>query len=153
MVHYYGNYDYNKHYDFIKSDEAKEIFLNLKKEEWLNKNQGYDKEDLRKYFSYDEEKKSIVKDFILPCSVCQDHIENLRKHEKNRSYERYYRDLDEFQSEFVKTISLKKGLDPEYIYEHWQAEKLRFFDEMDRNCKDKNNEKYCKQNEFILDSL
>lgn len=154
-------YNYNKHYDFIKSNEAKDIFLKLEKEKYLregDENDGvefyYEEEDFKKYFSYDdEEKKSIVKDFMFGNMVCQESMETLRELENNCSYERFYRDFDEFQSELIKTLSLKKDLDPEYIYEHWQVEKLRFFNEMYRVCKDKNNEKYEHENSFVLDSL
>lgn len=145
-------YEYEKHYDFIKSDEAKEIFLNLKKEIWLKSN-FYDEEDLKRHFSYDEEKKDIVEHFALLCSGWGDRIKISRKQEYQNRMKLSYQDFEKFESEFVNQLSMKKKLDPEYIYEHWQAEKLRFLDEMDRVCKDKNNEKYYKQNEFILDSL
>lgn len=142
-------YDYKKHYDFIKSDEAKDIFLNLEKENWLKVNQDYDEEDLREIFSYDEEKKSIVKHFMLVGITCQDSMEILREQNKHSSY----RDYHKFTSDFLRTLSLKKDLDPEYIYEHWQVEKLRFFDEMDRVVVDEDNEEYDHPNDFIFDSL
>ena len=142
-------YDYKKHYDFIKSDEAKDIFLNLEKANWLKVNQDYDEEDLREIFSYDEEKKSIVKDFMLVGITCQDSMEILREQNKHSSY----RDYHKFTSDFLRTLSLKKDLDPEYIYEHWQVEKLRFFDEMDRVVVDEDNEEYDHPNDFIFDSL
>ena len=142
-------YDYKKHYDFIKSDEAKDIFLNLEKEEWLRVNQDYQEEDLREIFSYDEEKKSIVKHFMLVGITCQDSLEILREQNKHSSY----RDYHKFTSDFLRTLSLKKDLDPEYIYEHWQVEKLRFFDEMDRVVVDEDNEEYDHPNGFIFDSL
>ena len=142
-------YDYKKHYDFIKSDEAKDIFLNLEKEEWLRVNQDYQEEDLREIFSYDEEKKSIVKHFMRIGITCQDSMEILREQNKHSSY----RDYHKFTSDFLRTLSLKKDLDPEYIYEHWQVEKLRFFDEMDRVVVDEDNEEYDHPNGFIFDSL
>ena len=142
-------YEAKKHYDFIKSDEAKEIFLNLEKENWLIKAQGYEKEDLQDRFVFDEEKKAIVKSFISDCAVCKGANMILRQQQDYFSY----KDFNKFMPELVENLSLKKELDPDYVFEHWQVEMLRFFDEMDRICEDDNNDEFDHPNSYIFASL
>ena len=143
-------YNYNRHYDFIKSDEAKDIFLNLEKEKWLKESEQYhyEEEDLKKHFSYDEEKKSIVEDFMFHCKLRHTALKIFREHEKNSTY----LDFNKLKSNIIEAISSKKNIDPEYIYEHWQVEKLRFFDEMDWVC-DYGDSEVFSCYEFIFDSL
>lgn len=126
-------YNYEKHYDFIKSDEAKDIFLNLEKEKYLKSEQNFEEEVLRKHFSYDEEKKSIVESFMIDCFLCQEHRGNFLKLEQEHEnlLKLSHPDFPDLEkAQLVQNLNRKKNIDPEYIYEHWQVEKLRFFDEM-----------------------
>lgn len=61
-----------KHYDFIKTDEARDIFLNLEKKKWLIEEYGVDEDSsVLERFSFDEEKRQIVKDFCSDNAVCK----------------------------------------------------------------------------------
>lgn len=149
-MEHYVIYNYEKHYDFIKSDEAKDIFLNLEKEKYLKESEQYhyEEEDLKRYFSYDEEKKSIVESFMRICRIAQMNIRFSRENEEALSEHNF----NKFKSNLIERLSSKNYLDPEYIYEHWQVEKLRFFDDMDLFCEYGDSEE-CSYDEFIFDSL
>lgn len=107
-------------YDFIKTEEAKQIFIKLEKKRMLLEDyecgpNGRDY-DLDNIFTFeDEEKKEMVERFLLRNKVISGCITDVEKYYNNWSDKRI--------SEVVtQSIGLKKTIDPEYIYETWLVE-------------------------------
>lgn len=114
-------------YDFIKTEEAKQIFIKLEKKRMLLKDyecgpDGRDY-DLDNIFTFeDEEKKEMVERFLLRNKVISGCITDVEKYYINWSDKRI--------SEVVtQSIGLKKTIDPEYIYETWLVESRKLENE------------------------
>lgn len=70
-------------YDFIKSEEAKEIYLKLEKRRMFKKYSGWNDSTLDKIFIFeDEEKKKMVERFIFEAKVPYQGFETVEKVEK-----------------------------------------------------------------------
>lgn len=114
-------------YDFIKSEEAKRIFIKLEKKRMLLEDyecgpDGRDY-DLDNVFTFeDEEKKEMVERFILRGKVISQSIDDAEKN--------YIVWSDKRISEVInQSIGLKKTIDPEYIYETWLVESRKLKNE------------------------
>lgn len=106
-------------YDFIKSEEAKEIYLKLEKRRMFKEYSRWDDRDLDKYFIFeDEEKKKMVERFVFEAKVPYQGFETVEKIEKG-SLEM---DLARFNDLLNSITQLKKDLDPDYVYDHWLVE-------------------------------
>lgn len=106
-------------YDFIKSEEAKEIYLKLEKRRMFKKYSGWNDSTLDKIFIFeDEEKKKMVERFIFEAKVPYQGFETVEKIEKG-SLEM---DLARFNDLLNSIMQLKKDLDPDYVYDHWLVE-------------------------------
>ncbi|HGD5216046.1 TPA: hypothetical protein ACI5GD_002018 [Streptococcus pneumoniae] len=143
-----------KHYDFIKTDEARDIFLNLEKKKWLIEEYGVDEDSsVLEHFSFDEEKRKIVENFCSDNAVCK----KARKLFKEQlfSYAFYNPVIEPYfkrEERFLDMLKTKNEIDPEYIYEKWQVEKEKFFDQIDLVCLDEDSI-YDTVTDFILATL
>lgn len=106
-------------YDFIKSEEAKEIYLKLEKRRMFKEYSGWDDPHLDKFFIFeDEEKKKMVERFVLEAKVPYQGFETVEKFEKG-SLEM---DLGRFKNLLNSITQLKEDLDPDYVYDKWLVE-------------------------------
>lgn len=120
-------------YNFIKSEEAKEIYIKLEKRRMFKEYSRWDDRDLDKYFIFeDEEKKKMVERFVFEAKVPYQGFESVEKVEKG-SFET---DLSRFKDLFNSTMELKKDLDPDYVYDKWLVESRKLKRECSylRNC-------------------
>lgn len=112
--------DIEENYDFLKSDEAKQIFLNLEKIEYVKKEEILDEEDFKEWrdsmLPTDDEKQSLVEHLVTLGWGMQKGMES--DEEKNN-----YKDL-------LLTLKMKEEIDPDYIYENWIYEKEKMFYKM-----------------------
>lgn len=107
-----------EYYDFIKSEEAKQIFIKLERKRMLKEDYGCD-DDLDSIFIFeDEEKKKMVERFIFEAKVPYQGFETIKKIEKG-SLEI---NLSRFKDLYHSTMVLKRELDPDYIYDKWLVE-------------------------------
>lgn len=114
-------------YNFIKSEEAKQIYVQLEKKRMLLEDyecgpNGRDY-DLDNIFTFeDEEKKEMVERFLLRNEVISQSIADVEK---------YHIDWPDKRTRDVVTqsIGLKKTIDPEYIYETWLVESRKLKNE------------------------
>ena len=112
-------------YDFIKTEEAKQIFIKLEKKRMLLKDYECDSDDydLDNIFTFeDEEKKEMVERFILRGKVISLTIADAEKHYIDWSNKR----IGEVVAD---AMGLKNIIDPEYIYETWLAESRKLKNE------------------------
>lgn len=106
-------------YNFIKSEEAKQIYVQLEKRRMFKEYSRWDDRDLDKYFIFeDEEKKKMVERFVFEAKVPYQGFESVEKVEKG-SFET---DMSRFKDFFNSTMELKKDLDPDYVYDKWLVE-------------------------------
>lgn len=106
-------------YEFIKSEEAKEIYIKLEKRRMFKEYSRWDDRDLDKYFIFeDEEKKKMVERFVFEAKVPYQGFESVEKVEKG-SFET---DMSRFKDLFNSTMELKEDLDPDYVYDKWLVE-------------------------------
>lgn len=106
-------------YDFIKSEEAKQIYIKLERERMLKEKYVDDEDDLDSIFTFeDEEKKKMVERFIFEARVPYQGFETVEKIEKGRLEVnlRHAKDL------INSTMDLKMEIDPDYIYDTWLVE-------------------------------
>lgn len=72
-------------YDFIKSEEAKQIYIKLERERMLKEKYEDDEDDLDSIFTFeDEEKKKMVERFVFEARVPYQGFETVEKIEKGR---------------------------------------------------------------------
>lgn len=103
-------------YDFIKSEEAKQIYIQLERERMLKEES---EDDLDSVFTFeDEEKKKMVERFVFEARVPYQGFETVEKIEKGRLEVnlRHAKDL------INSTMDLKMEIDPDYIYDTWLVE-------------------------------
>lgn len=106
-------------YEFIKSEEAKEIYIKLEKRRMFKDYSGWDDPRLDKFFIFeDEEKKKMVERFVLEAKVPYQGFETVEKFEKG-SLEM---DLGRFKKLLNSITQLKEDLDPDYVYDNWLVE-------------------------------
>lgn len=106
-------------YDFIKSEEAKQIYIKLERERMLKEKYEDDEDDLDSIFTFeDEEKKKMVERFVFEARVPYQGFETVEKIEKGRLEVnlRHAKDL------INSTMDLKMEIDPDYIYDTWLVE-------------------------------
>lgn len=106
-------------YDFIKSEEAKQIYIQLERERMLKEKYVDDEDDLDSIFTFeDEEKKKMVERFVFEARVPYQGFETVEKIEKGRLEVnlRHAKDL------INSTMDLKMEIDPDYIYDTWLVE-------------------------------
>lgn len=106
-------------YDFIKSEEAKQIYIKLERERMLKEKCEDDEDDLDSIFTFeDEEKKKMVERFVFEARVPYQGFETVEKIEKGRLEVnlRHAKDL------INSTMDLKMEIDPDYIYDTWLVE-------------------------------
>ena len=111
--------DIEENYDFLKSAEAKQIFLNLEKVEYVQKEEILDKEDFKAWrdsLLLDDEKQSLVEHLVTLGWGMQRGMES--NEEKNNN------------KDLLLTLKLKEEIDPDYIYENWLYEKEKMFHKM-----------------------
>lgn len=111
--------DIEENYDFLKSAEAKQIFLNLEKVEYVQKEEILDEEDFKEWRNsllLNDEKKSLVEHLVTIGWGMHQGMES--SEEKDN-----YKDL-------LLTLKLKEEIDPDYIYENWLYEKEKMFYKM-----------------------
>lgn len=111
--------DIEENYDFLKSAEAKQIFLNLEKIEYVKKEEILDEDDFvewRDSMLLNDEKQSLVEHLVTLGWAMQKGMES--DEEKDN-----YKDL-------LLTLKLKEEIDPDYIYENWCYEKEKMFYKM-----------------------
>lgn len=112
--------DIAENYDFLKSDEAKQIFLNLEKIEYVKKEEILDEEDFKEWrdsmLPTDDEKQSLVEHLVTLGWGMQKGMES--DEEKNNN------------KDLLLTLKLKEDIDPDYIYENWVYEKEKMFYKM-----------------------
>ena len=108
-----------ENYDFLKSAEAKQIFLNLEKVEYVQKEEILDEEDFKEWrdsmLPTDDEKQSLVEHLVTLGWGMQKGMES--------SEENNNKDL-------LLTLKMKEDVDPDYIYENWLYEKEKMFYKM-----------------------
>lgn len=103
-------------YDFIKSEEAKQIYIQLERERMLKEES---EDDLDSVFTFeDEEKKKMVERFVFEARVPYQGFETVEKIEKGRLEVNLRRAKDLINS----TMDLKMEIDPDYIYDTWLVE-------------------------------
>ncbi|MFS9081005.1 hypothetical protein QM920_09955 [Streptococcus mitis] len=112
--------DVTDNYDFLKSDEAKQIFLNLKKIEFVEEHEFFDEDDFVEWrdsmLPTDDEKQYLVARLSTAGWTLQDGRDLAeQKCNKNR---------------LLEVLQLKEDLDPDYIYENWLYEKEKMFSKM-----------------------
>lgn len=106
-------------YEFIKSEEAKEIYIKLEKRRMFKDYSGWDDPRLDKFFIFeDEEKKKMVESFVFEAKVPYQGFETVEKFEKG-SLEM---DLGRFKNLLNSITQLKEDLDPDYVYDKWLVE-------------------------------
>ena len=109
-----------ENYDFLKSDEAKQIFLNLEKVEYVQKEEILDEEDFKEWrdsmLPTDDEKQSLVEHLVTLGWGMQRGMES--NEEKNNN------------KDLLLALKLKEEIDPDYIYENWLYEKEKMFHKM-----------------------
>lgn len=106
-------------YNFIKSEEAKQIYIKLERERMLKEKYEDDEDDLDSIFTFeDEEKKKMVERFVFEARVPYQGFETVEKIEKGRLEVnlRHAKDL------INSTMDLKMEIDPDYIYDTWLVE-------------------------------
>ena len=111
--------DIEENYYFLKSAEAKQIFLNLEKVEYVQKEEILDKEDFKAWrdsLLLDDEKQSLVEHLVTLGWGMQRGMES--NEEKNNN------------KDLLLTLKLKEEIDPDYIYENWLYEKEKMFHKM-----------------------
>lgn len=112
--------DIEENYDFLKSSEAKQIFLNLEKIEYVKKEEILDEDDFVEWrdsmLPTDDEKQSLVEHLVTLGWAMHQGMES--SEEKDN-----YKDL-------LLTLKLKEEIDPDYIYENWVYEKEKMFYKM-----------------------
>lgn len=115
-------------YDFIKSEEAKEIYIKLEKRRMFKEYSKWDDRDLDKFFIFeDEEKKKMVERFVSEAEVTYQVFRIVGKVEKVEKgplefYSGHFKDL------LNSALELKRNLDPDYVYDKWLVEshKLKY---------------------------
>lgn len=102
-------------YEFIKSEEAKQIYIALERKRLLKEDYEFDY-DLNKVFIFkDEEKKKMVERFIFEAKVPYLAFETIEKKFIDMDYRRLKSLLD-------SAMELKMSIDPDSIYEKWLVE-------------------------------
>ena len=106
-------------YDFIKTEEAKQIYIKLERERMLKENSEDDEDDLDSIFTFeDEEKKKMVERFVFEARVPYQGFETVEKIEKGLLEVNLRRAKDLLNS----AMDLKMEIDPDYIYDKWLVE-------------------------------
>lgn len=109
-----------ENYDFLKSDEAKQIFLNLEKVEYVQEEEILDEDDFVEWrdsmLPTDDEKQSLVEHLVTLGWGMQRGMES--NEEKNNN------------KDLLLALKLKEEIDPDYIYENWLYEKEKMFHKM-----------------------
>ena len=111
--------DIEENYDFLRSNEAKQIFLNLEKAEYVQKEEILDEEDFKEWrdsLLLDNEKQSLVEHLVTLGWGMQRGMES--NEEKNNN------------KDLLLALKLKEEIDPDYIYENWLYEKEKMFHKM-----------------------
>jgi hypothetical protein len=111
--------DIEENYDFLKSDEAKQIFLNLEKIEYVEKEEILDEEDFKEWRNsllLNDEKQSLVDHLVTLGWGMQKGMESSEEKNNNK--------------DLLLTLKLKEEIDPDYIYENWLYEKEKMFHKM-----------------------
>lgn len=111
--------DIEENYDFLRSDEAKQIFLNLEKVEYVQKEEILDEEDFKEWrdsLLLDNEKQSLVDHLVTLGWGMHQGIESSEEKNNNK--------------DLLLTLKLKEDIDPDYIYENWLYEKEKMFYKM-----------------------
>ncbi len=115
-------------YDFIKTEEAKDIALLLMKKAQLQKFYNYSAEVLDKIFAplYDIEKAEQVYMFCLQLEDCKLRLQKAKSdyHQKEEIPELFR------SSTLYAALRLKIDLDPDYVYEQFLALQEKFSDEV-----------------------
>lgn len=111
--------DIEENYDFLKSDEAKQIFLNLEKIEYAEKEEILDEEDFKEWRNsllLNDEKQSLVQHLVTIGWGMQKGMESSEEKNNNKR--------------LLETLKMKEDVDPDYIYENWLYEKEKMFYKM-----------------------
>lgn len=102
-------------YDFIKTEEAKKIYIVLERKRMLKEDCEYDL-DIDSIIGFkDEEKKKMVERFIFEATVPYQLFESIEKKFIDLDYRRV-------KSLLNSAMELKMRIDPDYIYEKWLVE-------------------------------
>lgn len=102
-------------YDFIKTEEAKLIYIGLERKRMLKEDCECDL-DVDSIIGFkDEEKKKMVERFIFEATVPYQLFESIEKKFIDLDYRRVKSLLD-------SAMELKMRIDPDYIYEKWLVE-------------------------------
>lgn len=102
-------------YDFIKTEEAKLIYIGLERKRLFKEDCEYDL-DIDSIIGFkDEEKKKMVERFIFEATVPYQVFEGIEKKFIDLDYRRVKSLLD-------SAMELKMRIDPDYIYEKWLVE-------------------------------
>lgn len=102
-------------YDFIKTEEAKKIYIVLESKRMLKEDCEYDL-DIDSIIGFkDEEKKKMVERFIFEATVPYQLFESIEKKFIDLGYRRV-------KSLLNSAMELKMKIDPDYIYEKWLVE-------------------------------
>lgn len=102
-------------YDFIKTEEAKLIYILLERKRMLKEDCEYDL-DIDSIIGFkDEEKKKMVERFIFEATVPYQLFESIEKKFIDLDYRRV-------KSLLNSAMELKMRIDPDYIYEKWLVE-------------------------------
>lgn len=102
-------------YDFIKSEEAKKIYIVLERKRLFKEDCEYDL-DIDSIIGFkDEEKKKMVEEFIFEATVPYQVFEGIEKKFIDLGYRRV-------KSLLNSAMELKMRIDPDYIYEKWLVE-------------------------------
>lgn len=119
--------EYKYDYDFIKTEEAKDIALLLMKKAQLEKFYNYSAEEVNEIFTplYDVEKANQVYIFCLQMEDCKKSVKEAKSdYEKNVLPELIGR------SALYAALKLKIDYDPDYVYEQFLALQEKFNDEV-----------------------
>lgn len=111
--------DIEENYDFLRSDEAKQIFLTLEKIEYVKKEEILDEEDFKEWrdsLLLDDEKQSLVDHLVTLGWGMQQGMKSSEEKNNNK--------------DLLLTLKLKEEIDPDYIYENWLYEKEKMFYKM-----------------------
>lgn len=102
-------------YDFIKTEEAKLIYIGLERKRMFKEDCEYDL-DIDSIIGFkDEEKKKMVERFIFEATVPYQLFESIEKKFIDLDYRRV-------KSLLNSAMELKMRIDPDYIYEKWLVE-------------------------------
>lgn len=102
-------------YDFIKTEEAKLIYIGLERKRLFKEDCEYDL-DIDSIIGFkDEEKKKMVERFIFEATVPYQVFEGIEKKFIDLGYRRV-------KSLLNSAMELKMRIDPDYIYEKWLVE-------------------------------